>query len=697
MKKKAGITLKTRALISTLGILFLALGVNTFINIYAATSKYKEALIAKTSTMAEGIAKDINKAVGFGLPLAELAGMGDRLREFTNQEKDISYALVMDMSGKILYANDHNVENTVREDEATARALTATEPMVHFHTNMQGKHFERVIPLMNLENEQAGALRIGLKATAIDRQTRRLLFLSVAVGLVSFVIAAIFVYLFMERGITGPIEEMSQTAGEMASGNLSQEVSTRGRSEITSLGKAINIMSLNLRDMLGRLQQTGASLAEAMNFINVASQKISKGAQVQQDATDQTALTVEEMTSSIRSVADNAEEMSTSATDASSAVTEMVASIEEVARSAGVLAKSAEETAGSIEEMLASIRQVYENTEALSSTADQTSSSIMEMSTSVKEVEQRAVESSRLAEKVFTSASEQGLTAADEAIRGMNNIREAVEATADVVNLLGRRSQEIGQILKVIDEVADQTGLLALNAAILATQAGEQGKGFSVIAEEIKDLAERTAASTQEIESLITAVRDETAQSVKAMGRGLKAVEAGTDLVQVTKDVLEQVADSSHQSSDMARAIERTTAEQARGIAQVNEAVVNMTKQIEQITQAMQEQRRGSDQIMNATEKMRDISHRVKSATQEQTTGSKQIARSMEAVTTQAGQIARATSEQNEGAQQIGKAVASIQQITQETVDLSIELDVAMQSLKERAVALQSELNKFKV
>ena len=163
------------------------------------------------------------------------------------------------------------------------------------------------------------------------------------------------------------------------------------------------------------------------------------------------------------------------------------------------------------------------------------------------------------------------------------------------------------------------------------------------------------------------------------------------------KSVLEQVADSSHQSSDMARAIERTTAEQARGIAQVNEAVVNMTKQIEQITQAMQEQRRGSDQIMNATEKMRDISHRVKSATQEQTTGSKQIARSMEAVTTQAGQIARATSEQNEGALQISKAVASIQQITQETVDLSIELDVAMQSLKERAVALQSELNRFKV
>jgi methyl-accepting chemotaxis protein len=134
------------------------------------------------------------------------------------------------------------------------------------------------------------------------------------------------------------------------------------------------------------------------------------------------------------------------------------------------------------------------------------------------------------------------MTAVKEAIVGMQNIKETVEATAAVVNRLGKRSHEIGQILKVIDEVTDQTSLLALNAAILASQAGEHGKGFAVVAEEIKDLAERTAASTQEIAGLIASVQEETAESVQAMGRGLKAVERGVDLVNVTSDVLEQVA-----------------------------------------------------------------------------------------------------------------------------------------------------------
>ncbi len=314
----------------------------------------------------------------------------------------------------------------------------------------------------------------------------------------------------------------------------------------------------------------------------------------------------------------------------------------------------------------------------------------------MKEVEQRAIESTRLAEKVSTDASDRGMSAAREAIKGMQNIRETVEATAEVVNRLGKRSQEIGQILKVIDEVTDQTSLLALNAAILAAQAGEHGKGFAVVAEEIKELAERTAASTQEISGLIAAVREETEQSVAAMARGLKAVEAGSSVVNVTSEVLVQVADSSHQSADMARAIEKTTAEQARGVAQIKEASVSIANQIEQIARAIQEQRRGSERIAQAAERMREITRQVKTSTQEQTSGSKQIAKAIESVREQAAQVARSTSEQNVGAQHITDAVNKIQKITQEVVDVSVEMDMTVQTLKSRAEALQSELEGFK-
>jgi methyl-accepting chemotaxis protein len=266
-----------------------------------------------------------------------------------------------------------------------------------------------------------------------------------------------------------------------------------------------------------------------------------------------------------------------------------------------------------------------------------------------------------------------------------------------MINRLGKRSQEIGQILKVIDEVTDQTSLLALNAAILAAQAGEHGKGFAVVAEEIRELAERTAASTKEIANVIAAVQQDTAGSVQAMSKGREAVENGSELVKITSEVFEQVAESSKQSADMARAIELTTAEQAKGVSQINDAAVNIAGQIERIAGAMQEQQKGSERIAQAAEKMRDITRQMKVSTQEQTVGSRQIAKALEAVTTQASQVARSTAEQSQGAQQISDAVGRIQKITEENVNVSVEMDMAEVVLREKAGVLQGDLKKFQL
>jgi methyl-accepting chemotaxis protein len=663
---------------------------------YSTAGKYREAVMGRTTALAEGIKKDIDKVLGFGLNLDALEGMSQNLDSLKEMDRDISLVMIQDRDGRVLYSTDRALEKTSPADAASKRALEAEEPLVQEYQSGGQDLIEKVFPLSGLDGKRIGVFRIALKAAAVNRQLRDLLKQSLIVVVASFAIATWLVSLFMRRAITGPVSTMAGTAAQMAAGDLSQHVDVAGNNEIAQLGTAINGLSTSLREMLGRVNHMSAGLTDAMKIMNDATQKMSRGARVQHEAGEQTAMTVNEMLASIKGVADNASEMSAAAADASASAAEMVASIVEVADNAGGLSAAAEDTASSIVETLASIRQVSENTEALSAAAEETSASITEMGATVKAVEQKAQESARLAEKVARNASEQGMAASREVKTGMDNIRTTVEATAEMINRLGKRSQEIGQILKVIDEVTDQTSLLALNAAILAAQAGEHGKGFAVVAEEIRELADRTAASTKEIANVIAAVQQDTAGSVQAMAKGLQAVELGSDLVKVTSDVFEHMAELSKQAADMARGIELTTAEQARGVSQINEAAASIAEQIEQIARAMQEQRKGSERISHATEKMRDITRQMKTATQEQTIGSRQIAKAVDAVTTQAAQVARSTSEQSIAVQQISEAIARIQKITEENVDVSVEMDVAEGTLREKAEALRVELKNFR-
>lgn len=697
MRFFSSLDLKTRAVATTAAILLLALVVNTALNMHSAAGKYRDAVVGRITVMAEGIKKDVDKMTGFGVPLSAMDGMNEKLRGLIENDADLFRTSVLDQSGRYLFASDTSLVGVLASDAGSRQALAASLPQVLQYEADGADLIEKVVPLSGPDGKKLGVLRLALRASAVDRPLRELLLWSLLVVVVSCAGATYLVMLFMERTITGPLSEMARSASRLAAGDLTQQIVVNGRSEIAQVGGAINSLSASLREMLGRINVMTASLTEAMNLMKASIQKMSRGARVQHEAGEETAQTVNEMLASIKGVAENAAEMSTASNDASSSAAEMAASIEEVAESAGGLSAAAEDTASSIVQTLASIRQVSENTEILSASAEETSSSIAQMSATVKAVEQKALESARLAERVARSASEQGLSAAREAMTGMENIRSTVEATAGMINQLGNRSQEIGQILKVIDEVTDQTSLLALNAAILAAQAGEHGRGFAVVAEEIRELADRTAASTKEIANVIVAVQKDTSASMQAMEKGIAAVGDGVELVKVTAEVFEHVSDSSKQSAEMARAIELTTAEQTKGIAQIKDAAVNIAEQIEQIAGAMQEQRKGSERIALASEKMRDITRQMKVATHEQTLGSKQIAQAVEAVTAQAAQVAKSTREQSQGAQMISDAITRIQKITEENVDVSVEMDMAEATLRDKASELQQEFKKFRV
>ena len=306
----------------------------------------------------------------------------------------------------------------------------------------------------------------------------------------------------------------------------------------------------------------------------------------------------------------------------------MISKNDDVASSIMELASSVHESAASIEQMTFSIKEVAKNVDALSQTAEETSSSMTEMDTSIDHVQANANDTARLSEEVALDA-ERGAEAIQKTIGEINRIKESTSVVVDVISNLGTRIKTIGQILSVIDDVAEQTNLLALNAAIIAEQAGEHGRGFVVVADEIKDLAERSATSTKEIAELTRTIQAESKNAITAVDRGAMNVHRGVEVSIEAERALKKILDSSRKSTSMVRAIARATDEQARGSRQVTDAIARIAETVQQIATATAEQARGSEIIMRNVERMREIAQHVERSTKDLGCGGRDIAASI--------------------------------------------------------------------
>lgn len=689
----SSLNLQKKSVFLVAGILFVILAINTSVLTFIASNKYKNAILSKTSAVGEGMQRELGKVLSLGVPVESLEGMNEKLKELVSRDSALAYAMVTDAGGKVLFHNEPGSVGRELKDKTSQNALASVRPLVR----PAGSFCDLSFPLLNAENKMVGTLRMGVHMKAINSQLYELLLWALGISLLCFLASLGLVYGSISRFITRPIMNMERAAERIAAGDLTSAIDIEGKDEIASLGKAINGMSFNLKDMLSKVRNITNSVSRVTADIVTSSQGVLSVADVQKKAVEETAISIAEMNNSTTSVALSAESLSESSANTSSAIMEMTKSIGSVAESSNVFDESTQETASSIEEMIANIKQITQNLESLSSSSEDVASSIAEVNATVKEIEHHADESVLLAEKVMTDASDKGMSAARAAMEGMENIRKSVGALSDVINVLGQRSEDIGKILNVIDEIADQTNLLALNAAILAAQAGEHGRAFAVVADEIKSLAERTSVSTKEIAELIKSVQEETRSSVEMAASGIEAVEKGLGLVRDVNSALKGIADSSRVSTEMSKAIQRATSEESLVIKQITEAIKGMSKQVENISLALQEQSRGSRFILEATEKMKEMSRHVKNATAEQNDGSRQIASAIENVAQQADQIAKATGRQKQRSAEIVRSMDKIQSTTGKLVSSAHEMNAAISALKEEAQNLLSELEKFSV
>ncbi|MBW1683835.1 MAG: HAMP domain-containing protein [Deltaproteobacteria bacterium] len=492
------------------------------------------------------------------------------------------------------------------------------------------------------------------------------------------------------------IARLQSAAARVAAGDLTRGEILESEDEMGDLARSFEGMAASLRGTVARVTGAADRMQSAAGEIASASQNVARATASQVGGIAQATASMGSIDGQVREIARSAESLDADVDGASSAIFELDASGSELSSGAGVLSASVDEVASSIEQMASSISQVHEGSEALAAAADDASSSMEETASAAREVDASAAEMSLLSTRVIEFA-ESGHGQVRETIRGMNAIHEATDSARRVIEKLGDSTRKIDSVIGVIDGVADETNLLALNAAIIAAQAGEHGRAFAVVAGQIKELANRVLASTKEVAELVHAVQQESSDASGAIALGSKSVQHGVELAGEAGASLAAITQAARESGSRIGQIASAVQQQSQAVRHVAELMENVRSGTEEIRRVIGEQRRSTSFLNESSTSMGDVSKRVQQTTMEQAQSTTGIRQNMESIRTVVGQINGALRDQAGTCRDAVEFLENVNQSTHSNEESVQRLEDAMRSLLAKADELHGEVASFRI
>ncbi|MFZ5981373.1 MAG: methyl-accepting chemotaxis protein [Candidatus Zixiibacteriota bacterium] len=372
----------------------------------------------------------------------------------------------------------------------------------------------------------------------------------VFLGLI-FLAISLTIGFLLSRSITRPIIRLVDIAEGVAIGDVSRSIEVKAKDEVGVLANSFNSVIDYLKSAAGAAEQMARN--DLTVKIEPKSDKDVFGRSFK--------LMTNNFSQMIRSLKDSSRELA-------SAASEIAASSEQMSRGANDQTEQVNQVSTAIEEMTATILETSKNAN-------------------------EATEASRTAS---IQAGDGGQIVA-ETIDGMQKITQTVRDSAESISRLAKSADQIGEIIGVIDEIADQTNLLALNAAIEAARAGEQGRGFAVVADEVRKLAERTGKATGEITEMIKGIQSQTEDAVQSMEAGIQEVDRGKELTDKAGNSLNEIVTMTQSVMNMIQQIATASEEQSTAAEQIS-------KNVEYITSVTRETAKGAEQSAAAAEEL---------------------------------------------------------------------------------------------
>lgn len=428
-------------------------------------------------------------------------------------------------------------------------------------------------------------------------------------------------------------EELPRLVGAlrtMASGDLTQSFKTQAQPLKIASQDEVGKIGMSVNSIIERLDESGTAFNEM---------------------TDNMRGLIQQVAGTSVNLANASEELSNAANQAGQATQGIAKASQEVAAGAEQQNTSVGQTTTAVKQLSTAIEQISKGSQEQAEGVEQTSAIVAQVSTAIGEVARTAQGAAEGATRA-NEASGNGRKMVEDTIEGMGKIKTAVEAVSKQIADLGQQSEEIGKIVAVIDDIAAQTNLLALNAAIEAARAGEQGRGFAVVADEVRGLAERVTDATKEIANLIDNIQ-------KGVGESVKAAEEGTTQVGEGVQLAEQAG---------------------AALGDITTAVEAVSDQIEQISASAEEVNASSDEMVKTIEGVSAIVEENSAATEEMAASSDEVGKSVDSIASIAEENSASTEEVSASAEQmtaqVEEVVASANSLSNMAQDLQTAVSV---------------------
>lgn len=548
-----------------------------------------------------------------------------------------------------------------------------------------------------LRRDLPGARRlVAFVSDAPLLERRRAFWTSNVALVVGLLAAASLLVLLVARSFTVPLRSLGRAADRVASGDLTAEPPSLTRDELGRLAADFRRMTGGLAALVRDVKEASRGVLDGARALEEIGGKVQAGATEEREQAGGVEGAMDSMQDSVAIAGRGVEALGEYVASTSAAVAEMTSALEEVRRQAVELTRLVESAGGDLGRLSRAGRAAQEQLGALEDLAGHAGGSLAAVAASLESLETSSVASQLAAAQAAEMADRAG-GVVREAADGIQGVRGAVADAKRRVTALGRRSDDIAQILTFIGEVAGRTSLLSLNASIIATQAGEHGKGFAVVAEQIRELASQISRSTQSIGEIIQAVRDDVEGTARLIDRGDDLAAGAVSLARKSLGALDEIRGATAKGHETAAAIQGALQAHGESTREVAQLVSSVAQGSRALGEAVQMVGRSVSGVSSVGGGVNDLADRVRRALEEQSGLGRRQIQALERINAMIGEIASAMDSHRAASRRVQEALRRLAGAAQQHEAAVGALGGVAARLGSHSRALAQRVDRFKL